>query len=492
MYSDQYIHSIILPFSCQRIPFDGKNENLPILSNDNIIGVTVTPIIKLKHPNKKDFFNNEPQIYEHLQNLAISIATKNDRHWAPYNNGIAFNQLTSDFKWKDREEIIIDNQFFMKIRPYGYNGYDVLVPVFENFRRTLKVKAYVINLLSMVNAFNILDVIDDECSSWRIIPTAPAWKIQNEISLHIHDFILYIDGHSINHNDLDSTILYGNVIIKLNDISLNKKIPLPTSGKCMKTILLQWRLNLVILYFTLNKGKIKRVRIGGGTYGGVYKNEGEFGIVRKKAVYGKEKQALNEIRISNMFNHPNIIKLVGVEYQQDGFEILFPKYEMDCYNYIRLNSDVELKISFSFTRDLFSALVEIHRLNIIHRDIKPNNCFVNLNPPILVLGDFGQAVEVSKLPDNVAPGIDRCRAPETFIYKEYDAKIDVYAAALCVVLELFTRKDKYDYRSIDESQLYSDMDVYIPDFHFWIEPKLEDRYTSKQCYDQIIKLLFSI
>jgi len=506
MYSDKNTDSIILPFSCQVISFFG-DKVLPILSKNRATGVTVIPAIKLKYPNKKEFFKNEPYVYERLQDMSISLGTKDDPWWKPFNEGITFAKC--NYIWDRTEDITIDNQPFVKARPYQ-EYYDVFVPINENFVRTSTVKSNVIALLSKFDFLNYLDVdIEENCENWRVVPTTPSWKIPEFGWLDEYSFMLNVNGISNKLHAWNTTALYGDVIVSLKDISIKKKIPFRLIGKCIETILLQWRLDLMLLYFANNKGDIKRVKVNGGTYGGIYKYEGEFGILRKVPKPGTEEEVENEIRMSDMFQHNNIIKYIYTVNKKDVKQIAWPEYKMDCFDYMKNNPTVDRKISFSFIRDLFSALVEIHKLNIIHRDIKPNNCFINLNPPILVLADFGVATEVSKLPDLIIPGIEMCRAPETYgpsglyddVVELYDTKIDIFAASICVVLELFTRKDVYVYKliyagKINEvdlmdftNDLHKDMNVFIPNFIWWIHPKPEMRYTAKECYDQIMRLI---
>jgi serine/threonine protein kinase len=87
--------------------------------------------------------------------------------------------------------------------------------------------------------------------------------------------------------------------------------------------------------------------------------------------------------------------------------------------------------------DIASALSVCHAENIMHRDIKTANIFVN-EKDIFKLGDFGLA---KKLTDSARAkskvGTDAYKAPEVFNpYGKYDKTADIYSLGL-VLYELF-------------------------------------------------------
>lgn len=80
--------------------------------------------------------------------------------------------------------------------------------------------------------------------------------------------------------------------------------------------------------------------------------------------------------------------------------------------------------------DICSALVLCQRENIIHRDIKPGNIFVN-HFGDYKLGDFGVAMNTGLgWQERSARGTYPYMAPEMFRGKSYDATIDIYALGL--------------------------------------------------------------
>lgn len=52
------------------------------------------------------------------------------------------------------------------------------------------------------------------------------------------------------------------------------------------------------------------------------------------------------------------------------------------------NEKIDEKIIWKFSQQIFEALNFMHKKNIIHRDIKPQNLFITKNM-VIKIGDFG-------------------------------------------------------------------------------------------------------
>lgn len=90
-----------------------------------------------------------------------------------------------------------------------------------------------------------------------------------------------------------------------------------------------------------------------------------------------------------------------------------------------------LRTRIKLLHDIAIAIEHIHRANIVHRDIKPNNIFLTRQDSgsvRAVLGDFGEATYVA--PNAKVSGlkgtIGFC-APEVFRGREYDRSVDIYS-----------------------------------------------------------------
>jgi serine/threonine protein kinase len=89
--------------------------------------------------------------------------------------------------------------------------------------------------------------------------------------------------------------------------------------------------------------------------------------------------------------------------------------------------------------DILIGLKELHKIYIIHRDIKLKNIFVNSNHQC-VLGDLG-ILSVGSLAAMSKIGTVGYQAPEVYRdeYEEYDNKVDIWAIGI-ICYQLLNKK----------------------------------------------------
>lgn len=99
------------------------------------------------------------------------------------------------------------------------------------------------------------------------------------------------------------------------------------------------------------------------------------------------------------------------------------------------------RISFSWMmKDLYHGCKELHRINVAHRDIKPDNLLIWTRDNVIKLCDFGLTTCMPKNMDGLRTmcGTPSYMAPELFSGKLYNGiGVDIWALG-CVIFEFFS------------------------------------------------------
>ena len=207
-------------------------------------------------------------------------------------------------------------------------------------------------------------------------------------------------------------------------------------------------------------GYIIEKRIGSGSYGSVYlvrnKITKEVYAMKKISVTNiksKEKEYLiSEILIQKANKCDYIIKLVDVFFENNNIYIVSEYAEngdLDKFiiNFKKKRKNINNRTIAKLTLQLASALKYLHRNNIIHRDIKTSNVFLDKNYNIK-LGDLGIAkIMGDRHLANTYIGTPYYMAPELYNGEQYDNKCDVWSLG-CILFELITLNKPFEGRNI--------------------------------------------
>ena len=205
----------------------------------------------------------------------------------------------------------------------------------------------------------------------------------------------------------------------------------------------------------------------------------------------------NEIKILSKFNSDYIVKYYD-SYKEDNYLVIIMEFvgEMNLKDFIKQQKDknelIEEKIIQKIIIQICLGLKEIHKAKIIHRDLTPENIFLNkLNK--IKIGDFG----ISKIlnPDinlaNSIIGKYNYLAPEIQNRKNYDYKVDIYSLG-CIIYELFTLNEYYTDKEIDKNEAKINIDIYNKKWQDLIDLLLHEncneRPDAQKIYDYIIKI----
>ena len=198
-------------------------------------------------------------------------------------------------------------------------------------------------------------------------------------------------------------------------------------------------------------------KLGSGTYKTVYKGldrhsgiEVAWNDVSLDIKKEEKKLILNEISILENISGecPHIMKLYDVWYEKKTNSIIYIT-ELGNYtlnSYIVKIGDLQKSVIKNWTQQILLALNYLHSNNIIHRDIKTTNIFVNSMTGNILLGDFGSARKFDRSCKTVV-GTPIYMAGEVYS-GDYDEKVDIYSFGLCLI-EMITGEIAYkEYLSV--------------------------------------------
>merc|ERR1719171_635508 len=163
-------------------------------------------------------------------------------------------------------------------------------------------------------------------------------------------------------------------------------------------------------------------------------------MMRKAAE--KEIELLKLLNRTDKGNKKNVIRLLKEFDYRDHlclvFECMWDNMRAALKKYTK-DKRMSLKAVRAYTRQLLIALQHVHRLQIIHADIKPDNILISAGHNIVKICDLGSAMELTEV--EVTPYLVSrfYRAPEIVLGMKYGPPSDTFAmgASLC---ELFTGK----------------------------------------------------
>ncbi|XP_077970201.1 uncharacterized protein LOC120333272 [Styela clava] len=180
----------------------------------------------------------------------------------------------------------------------------------------------------------------------------------------------------------------------------------------------------------------------GNVYKGVkiYGKSGQGDIAVKSLKYSKEneREARILVKISHHQNIANIIDS-GI-YHLGPVKHIFIAMELcgpdNLTNFMKGSKQTK-RIKQILIQQLVNGIAHIHRNNVIHRDLKPDNILISEDGTQLKVIDFGLSKEmkpghsVTKA-SNIGIGTDGWRAPETYSDNVISKQADVFSLALVI------------------------------------------------------------
>lgn len=207
--------------------------------------------------------------------------------------------------------------------------------------------------------------------------------------------------------------------------------------------------------------------VGSGSFGMVYRGKSRLDnqdVAIKSFTLGNNlfKNYLNELRFVFTLLHPNIVKVIDVYsigiYHYIIYEYMNAGSLRDLINDKKVTKVKDVTIIIS---SILLALDHVHKSNVAHRDVKPENILISQKDGILTykLADFG----ISKISNNNSDlttnvGSPAYMSPEQF-KALYDKRSDIYSLGIIFYELLYAERPfSGSLSDIMNGHLYSEPD----------------------------------
>ena len=202
-------------------------------------------------------------------------------------------------------------------------------------------------------------------------------------------------------------------------------------------------------------------KLGSGTYGSVYlattktKSEQKVAVKffnqlnDKKMKYVEiDYTSMREAAILKSLDHPNIVKLKEIIFNQKGFAMIFEYCPLNLRQFIKRNPSIKDSELKSLSRQIISGMNYLHSSCILHRDLKTQNIFLTSKGEVK-MGDFGISRVLQHTYDcaKTAIGTPYYLSPEICQDKPYNQRSDIWSLG-CMLYEMVTLNHAFDATSM--------------------------------------------
>lgn len=199
----------------------------------------------------------------------------------------------------------------------------------------------------------------------------------------------------------------------------------------------------------LNNDDVELVeKIGSGNFGDVYRarlrHTGVLAAVktcRHTLPDEQKKKFLQEGRILKQYEHPNVVRFIGICVQKQPIMIVMELVPGgSLLNYLRQkNVQLTTKQLMAMCVDVAAGMAYLESRNCIHRDLAVRNCLVGENN-VVKISDFGMSREEQEyiVSDGMKQIPIKWTAPEALNYGKYTSLCDVWSFGV-LSWEVFSR-----------------------------------------------------
>ncbi|CAF2122303.1 hypothetical protein HID58_009594 [Brassica napus] len=156
----------------------------------------------------------------------------------------------------------------------------------------------------------------------------------------------------------------------------------------------------------------------------------------------------NEISILSRVRHPNVVLFLGACTKPPRLSMITEYMELGSLYYLIHMSGQKKKLSWHrrlrMLRDICRGLMCIHRMKVVHRDLKSANCLVDKHWTVKIC-DFGlsRIMTDENMKDTSSAGTPEWMAPELIRQEPFTEKCDIFSLGV-IMWELSTLRKPWE------------------------------------------------
>lgn len=165
---------------------------------------------------------------------------------------------------------------------------------------------------------------------------------------------------------------------------------------------------------------------------------GQRVAIKKMQLHGESlKMLITEISIMKTSSHPNIVDYISSYIVEDQLWVLMEYMGGGCltevleqFDDVQMSEPQMAYVSY----ETIKALIYIHSLHRVHRDIKSDNILLGDDGSVKI-ADFGYAAQLTKKQQkrNTVVGTPYWMAPELIRGHDYGTKVDIWSLGIMVM-----------------------------------------------------------
>ncbi|MBA7660397.1 Serine/threonine-protein kinase PknD [subsurface metagenome] len=200
----------------------------------------------------------------------------------------------------------------------------------------------------------------------------------------------------------------------------------------------------------------------------------------------------NELKTARDIAHKNVCRMYDLN-KEEGIYYITMEYVPgeDLKSFIRRAGQLSVGKSIAIAKQVCQGLVEAHRLEVVHRDLKPQNVMIDREGNVRIM-DFGVARSLKEkgiTGAGVMIGTPEYMSPEQVEGKEVDQRSDIYSLGV-IIYEMVTGRVPFEgdtplsiavKHKIEAPRSPKEINAQIPDDLSRVVLKCMEKDKEKRC-----------